>query len=376
VIAGYPWFGDWGRDTMIALPGLTLATGRPEIAASVLRTFGAFVSQGMLPNRFPDAGETPEYNTVDATLWYFVAIDQYLAATGDRQLVAELYPVLLDIVEWHRRGTRFGIHMDGDGLLAAGEPGVQLTWMDAKVGDWVVTPRIGKPVEINALWYRALVVMQSFAALLGDARAEREFATLAGAALHSFRHRFWLPERGYLADVVDGPTGELDRRNRRSDASLRPNQIFAVALDKNLLEHEQARAVVDVCAQRLWTPLGLRSLAEREHEYVGTYRGGPRERDGAYHQGTVWSWLLGPFALAHYNVYGDAAAARAWLRGIESHLKQACVGNVSEIFDGDAPHRPEGCFAQAWSVAEVLRAWVEIGAAARASQRLMGERAS
>jgi len=376
VIAGYPWFGDWGRDTMIALPGLTLATGRPEIAASVLRTFGAFVSEGMLPNRFPDAGETPEYNTVDATLWYFVAIDQYLAATGDRQLVAELYPVLLDIIEWHRRGTRFGIHADSDGLLFAGEPGVQLTWMDAKVGDWVVTPRIGKPVEINALWYRALVVMQSFAALLGDPLAERRFGALAGAALHSFRHRFWLPERGYLADVVDGPSGDLDKRGRRIDASLRPNQIFAVALDKNLLEHEQARAVVDVCARRLWTPLGLRSLASGEPDYRGAYGGGPRERDGAYHQGTVWSWLLGPFALAHYYVYGDAAAARAWLHGMAAHLKQACVGNVSEIFDGDAPHRPEGCFAQAWSVAEVLRAWVEIEVAARESQRLMGERAS
>jgi len=376
VIAGYPWFGDWGRDTMIALPGLTLAAGRPEIAASVLRTFGAFVSQGMLPNRFPDAGETPEYNTVDATLWYFVAIDQYLAATGDRQLVAELYPALLDIVEWHRRGTRYGIRADSDGLLFAGEPGVQLTWMDAKVGDWVVTPRIGKPVEINALWYRALVVMQSFAALLGDSMAERRFGAFAAAALHSFRERFWLPERGYLADVVDGPSGEPDKRGRRVDASLRPNQIFAVALDKNLLEYEQARAVVDVCAQRLWTPLGLRSLAPGEREYTGKYGGGPRERDGAYHQGTVWGWLLGPFAIAHHNVYGDAAAARSWLRGIASHLKQACIGNVGEVFDGDAPHRPEGCFAQAWGVAEVLRAWVEIEAAARESQRHMGERAS
>jgi predicted glycogen debranching enzyme len=342
----------------------------------VLRTFGAFVSEGMLPNRFPDAGETPEYNTVDATLWYFVAIDQYLAATGDRQLVAELYPVLLDIVEWHRRGTRFGIKADSDGLLFAGEPGVQLTWMDAKVGDWVVTPRIGKPVEINARWYRALVVMQSFAALLGDGMAERRFATLAGAALHSFRRRFWLPEHGWLADVVDGPSGDSERSGRRVDASLRPNQIFAVSLDRNLLEHDQARAVVDVCAQRLWTPLGLRCLAPGEPGYLGAYGGGPRERDGAYHQGTVWSWLLGPFAMAHYHVYGDAAAARAWLRGIAAHLKQACVGTVSEIFDGDAPHRPEGCFAQAWSVAEVLRAWVEIEAAARASQHLIGERAS
>jgi len=376
VIAGYPWFSDWGRDTMIALPGLTLATGRHDIAASVLRTFARYVSDGMLPNRFPDAGEAPEYNTVDATLWYFHAIDQYVAASGDRRLVTELYPVLLDIVDWHLRGTRYGIHADRDGLLYAGEPGVQLTWMDAKVGDWVVTPRIGKPVEINALWYRALVVMQSFAAATGDAMGERRFATLAAATLHSFRHRFWSPTHGYLADVVDGPDGELDERGSRRDASLRPNQIFAVSIDADLLEPEQARAVVDTCARELWTPVGLRSLARAESSYIGNYGGGPRERDGAYHQGTVWSWLLGPFAIAHYNVYRDVRAARAWLRGIEGHLREAALGQVSEIFDGDEPHRPEGCVAQAWSVAEVLRAWVEVGALSTSEQRLTGERAS
>jgi predicted glycogen debranching enzyme len=375
IIAGYPWFSDWGRDTMIALPGLALTTGRHDIAAGVLRTFAMHVSEGMLPNRFPDAGETPEYNTVDATLWYFSAIDKYLAASGDRQLVAELYPVLLDVVEWHLKGTRYGIRVDGDGLLRAGEPGVQLTWMDAKVGDWVVTPRIGKPVEINALWYRALVIMQSFAALMGDHTAERRFASLAGRALRSFRRRYWSAERGYLADVVDGPNGEPDRSGGRADFSLRPNQIFAVAIDKDLLEPEQARAVVDVCARELWTPLGLRSLAPKEAGFVGRYGGGPRERDGAYHQGTVWSWLLGPFAIAHYNVYRNAHAARAWLQGIAGHLRHACVGSVSEIFDGDAPHRPEGCFAQAWSVAEVLRAWVEIGALAAEEDSLKGERA-
>ena len=374
VIAGYPWFSDWGRDTMIALPGLTLATGRHDVAASVLRTFGKFVSEGMLPNRFPDAGETPEYNTVDATLWYFNAVDQYLAYSGDRQLVAELYPVLLDIVEWHLKGTRFRIRVDSDGLLYAGEPGVQLTWMDAKVGDWVVTPRIGKPVEINALWYRALVVMQSFAALLADRTAERRFASLASSVLRSFRRRYWSERRGYLADVVDGPDGEPDAHGGRADYALRPNQIFAVSIDADLLERDQARAVVDICARRLWTPLGLRSLAAGTPGYVGHYAGGPLERDGAYHQGTVWSWLLGPFAIAHYNVYGDAKAARAWLAGMEGHLRQACIGTVGEIFDGDAPHRPEGCFAQAWSVAEVLRAWVEIGAAAAGRDRASGER--
>jgi predicted glycogen debranching enzyme len=356
VIAGYPWFSDWGRDTMIALPGLALATGRHEVARNVLRTFAQFVSEGMLPNRFPDAGERPEYNTVDATLWYFHALDEYLAATGDRTLLTELYPVLLYIVEAHVKGTRYRIHADSDGLLYAGEPGVQLTWMDAKVGDWVVTPRIGKPVEINALWYRALVAMESFAALQGDTLAERRFAQLKGNALRSFRRRYWSKERGYLADVVDGPAGS-------ADFSLRPNQLFAVSLDTGLLEREQARAVVDVAARELWTPVGLRSLAPREPGYAGRYEGGPRERDAVYHQGTVWSWLLGPFALAHFNVYRDAGAAQAYLAGIAPHLREACVGQISEIFDGDEPHKPEGCVAQAWSVAEVLRAWRAIGAA-------------
>jgi len=369
VIAGYPWFSDWGRDTMIALPGLTLATGRFDVAASVLRTFARFVSEGMLPNRFPDAGEAPEYNTVDATLWYFHALDQYVDATGDRKLVVELYPTLLEIVEAHLRGTRYRIHADTDGLLYAGAPGVQLTWMDAKVGDWVVTPRIGKPVEINALWYRALVVMQSFAALTGDPLAERRFAVLAGNVLRAFRRRYWSAERGWLADVIDGPDGA-------ADLTLRPNQIFAVSIDPELLDREQARAVVDICARRLWTPLGLRSLAPSEPGYVARYGGGPRERDAAYHQGTVWSWLLGPFALAHWHVYRDAAAARQWLDGIAAHLRVGCIGQVSEIFDGAPPHRAEGCFAQAWSVAEVLRAWVEIGAAAAAGQLRSGDTAT
>ena len=357
VIAGYPWFSDWGRDTMIALPGLALATGRHDVARNVLRTFAQFVSEGMLPNRFPDGGERPEYNTVDATLWYFHALDEYLAATGDRALLADLYPVLSYIIDSHVRGTRYRIHVDSDGLLYAGEPGLQLTWMDAKIGDWVVTPRIGKPVEINALWYRALVAMESFAALMGDGLAERRFAKLAGSALRSFRRRYWSDERGYLADVVDGPAGS-------ADYSLRPNQIFAASLDTGLLEREQARAVVDVCARELWTSVGLRSLAPHEPAYAARYRGGPRERDAVYHQGTVWSWLLGPFALAHFNAYRDAAAARAYLSRIAPHLREACVGQISEVFDGDAPHRPEGCVAQAWSVAEVLRAWRVIGAAA------------
>ena len=354
VIAGFPWFADWGRDTMIALPGLTLATGRIDVAAKILRTFAGHVSEGMLPNRFPDAGEQPDYNTADATLWYFVAIDRYLAHGGEESLARELYPLLRDIVSSHERGTRFGIRVDpADGLLQAGGPGVQLTWMDAKVGDWVVTPRIGKPVEINALWYNALATMAALASRMRDKPCARTFATAAERARASFRERFWNARGGHLYDVIDTPSGERD-------ASLRPNQLFALSLPHRLLEGEQARAVVDRCAQALWTPVGVRSLASEEPGYAPTYVGGPRERDGAYHQGTVWSWLLGAFALAHYATYGDEARALRYLEPVAGHLVDACVGQVSEIFDGDAPHAPRGCFAQAWSVAEVLRAWIEI----------------
>jgi predicted glycogen debranching enzyme len=353
VIAGYPWFSDWGRDTMIALPGLTLATGRTQIAATIIRTFAKFVSDGMLPNLFPDAGHPPEYNTVDATLWYFVAIDEYLRATNDRALLEEIYPTLRDIVRWHQRGTRFSIQVDpSDGLLRAGEPGVQLTWMDAKVGDWVVTPRIGKPVEISALWFNALMIMRDCAARLGDAEAAGEYERAARRTARSFVERFWFDEGGYLYDVVDGPAG--------NDASLRPNQIFAVSLRHAILDDDRARSVVDVCARHLWTPVGLRSLASRGAGYTGTYAGGPRERDAAYHQGTVWSWLLGPFVCAHYRVYGDLAQARTYLDGIRSHLRDACVGQISEIFDGDAPFTAAGCCAQAWGVAEILRTWGEL----------------
>lgn len=354
VIAGYPWFGDWGRDTMIALPGLTLPTGRPEVAARILRTFAEHISDGMLPNRFPDGGAEPEYNTVDATLWYFHAVDAYWRATGDDQLVRELWPRLVEIVNWHLRGTRHGIGVDpADGLLRAGEPGVQLTWMDAKVGDWVVTPRIGKPVEINALWHHALTVMTTLGERLGDPEAAGRYQVLAAQARDSFRRRFWYAAGGYLYDVVDGPDGD--------DAALRPNQIFAVSLSADLLDAEQAAAVVAVCQRELLTPIGLRSLSAGSDAYIGSYRGGPVERDGAYHQGTVWSWLIGPFALAHFRVHGQRAEARGMLAGLGSHLAEACVGSISEIFDADAPHAPRGCCAQAWSVAEVLRAWFLLG---------------
>jgi predicted glycogen debranching enzyme len=357
VIAGYPWFSDWGRDTMIALPGLALATGRHADAAAILRTFAGHVSEGMLPNRFPDGGEDAEYNTVDATLWFFHAVSAYLAATGDRALLREVYPTLCDIIAWHRRGTRYGIHVDAhDGLLYAGEAGKQLTWMDAKVGDWVVTPRIGKAVEINALWHYALSELASWARVLKDRRAAADYHAAADRVAASFAETFWYPAGSYLYDVVDGPEGTMEN-GRRVDASLRPNQIFAVSLGADLLDAPRARAVVDVCARELLTPVGLRSLAPRDPHYAARYVGDPRARDGAYHQGTVWSWLLGPFALAHHRVYGNADQALALLAGLASHLDEGCIGSISEIMDGNAPHRPRGCFAQAWSVSETLRAY-------------------
>jgi len=347
VIAGYHWFGDWGRDTMIALPGLTLATGRPQLARNILHTFGRFVDCGMLPNVFPDAGEMPEYNTVDATLWYFEALRQYYVATADTELLRELFPTLSQIIEWHQRGTRFGIRVDpNDGLLYAGEQGVQLTWMDAKVGDWVVTPRIGKPIEVNALWLNALVTMAQFACALGFRTEAYEF--LARCARDSFK-RFWNESANYCFDVIDGPDP--------CDSSLRPNQIIAVSLPECALTPEQQRAVVDACARHLLTSYGLRSLAPSHANYQGRYAGGPRERDGAYHQGTVWGWLLGPFVLAHLRVYGDPVRAAAFLEPIANHLRTSGLSSASEIFDGDAPFTPRGCIAQAWTVAELLRAW-------------------
>ena len=361
VIAGYPWFSDWGRDTMIALPGLTLATGRFEIAASILRTFARFVSEGMIPNRFPDAGEQPEYNTVDATLWFFIAAHEYLRRRDDAALRADLYPILAGIIAAHVRGTRFGIHVDAtDGLLFAGESGVQLTWMDAKIGDWVVTPRIGKCVEINALWCNALLIMRDLADAQRDGRAAAGYAAMAATAARSFNERFWCGTEGHLYDVIDGPDGMPDEAGRRRDASIRPNQIFAVSLPYELMPRDRAAAVVAVCARELWTPVGLRSLAPSDPAYIPRYAGGPRERDAAYHQGTVWSWLLGPFALAHHRVHGDSAAALAYLDGMKFHVDAACAGQISEIFDGDAPFTPRGCFAQAWGVAETLRAWSEL----------------
>ncbi|HEU4324298.1 MAG TPA: amylo-alpha-1,6-glucosidase [Roseiflexaceae bacterium] len=347
VIAGYPWFSDWGRDTMIALPGLTLATGRPEDARSILRTFARFVDQGMLPNRFPDAGETPEYNTVDATLWYFEAVRAYHAATSDDATLRELFPVLREIVAWHIRGTRYGIKVDlADGLLATGQADVQLTWMDVKIGDWVVTPRTGKAVEINALWYNALCCMADFAQRL-ELPGER-YAAGARQVRRGFE-RFWNEAAGCCYDVIDGPNGD--------DATLRPNQVIAAALTHSPLSDAQARAVVETCARTLLTSHGLRTLPPDHPSYRGRFVGDWNYRDSIYHQGTVWAWLIGPFVQAHLRVYRDPAAARMLLVPLVRHGRGAGLGSVSEVFDGDPPHTPRGCFAQAWSVAELLRAW-------------------
>jgi predicted glycogen debranching enzyme len=355
VIAGYHWFCDWGRDTMIALSGLTLVTNRADIARSILSEFARHVDRGMIPNRFPDAGETPEYNTVDATLWFFEAVRSLLDHTDDYEFVrANLYDVLVDIIAWHVRGTRYNIHVDHDGLLSSGEPGVQLTWMDAKVGDWVVTPRVGKPVEIQSLWYNALRVVEELAGKFGDEASRSRYAEMAERARASFNELFWNEDAGCLYDIVDG-----DHR----DASIRPNQTFAVSLKHSMLSQERAGRVVEIVERDLLTPYGLRSLSPRDPQYRGRYEGDSLSRDGAYHQGTVWGWLMGPFIAAYIKAHeGREEArerARVWLAAFHAHLSEAGLGQISEIFDGDAPHTPRGCIAQAWSVAELLRAALE-----------------
>jgi predicted glycogen debranching enzyme len=355
VIAGYHWFSDWGRDTMIALPGLTLLTGKYDVAGSILRTFAQHVDQGMLPNRFPDAGETPEYNTVDATLWLFEATRSFLAYTGDVEFVRnQLYAVFVEIISWHVRGTRYGIKVEPSGLLSSGEQGVQLTWMDAKVGDWVVTPRRGMPVEIQALWYNALCIMADLAGQFGDEAGQERYREMATAAKTSFNRLFWNDDTGCLYDVINGA---------QLDSSIRPNQIFAVSLTHRILSSERARRVVDKVQQQLLTPYGLRTLSPTDPQYRGRFTGGPLERDGAYHQGTVWPWLMGPFITAFVKVNGGSDSARrqasAWLAPLCEHLADGGLGHISEVFDGSAPQRPGGCVAQAWSAAEILRALVE-----------------
>lgn len=348
VIAGYPWFGDWGRDAMISLPGLALAANRPEAARDLLRTFAAYVSDGMIPNRFPDAGDTPEYNTVDATLWYFQALHAYVEATRDYKLVRELLPALKGIVNYYYHGTRYNIHVDpSDGLVWAGEPGVQLTWMDVKLGDWLPTPRMGKPVEIQALWHNALRLLAQWCDKLG-APLDDIPQWLAAVETH-FPQRYWFEGGGYLYDVVDGPTGD--------DSALRPNQIFALSLPFPLLPEDKALRVLDVVTATLLTPAGLRSLTPGDPQYRGHYGGSLWDREWSYHNGTVWGWLMGPYLDALLRYRNDEAAAREVLQGFVDQMRSGALGTLSEVFDGDAPHAPRGCYAQAWSVAEVLRHW-------------------
>ncbi|MDJ1182150.1 amylo-alpha-1,6-glucosidase [Roseofilum casamattae] len=350
VIAGYPWFTDWGRDTTISLSGLTIATGQFDIGKRILQTFARYVDRGMLPNVFPNDGETPAYNTVDATLWYFEAISQYYKATRDRAFVAELFPILAEIIDWHCRGTRYQIHRDPeDGLLFAGEEGTQLTWMDAKYKGWTVTPRQGKPVEVNALWYNALRIMAEFARKLG--KADESYVRLANEAARGFQ-RFWNSELNGCYDVLDTAKG--------SDRAVRPNQIFAVSLSHSPLTLTQQQGVVDTCSRELLTSYGLRSLSPKDPQYIGRYGGDLAHRDGAYHQGTTWGWLLGSFAIAHFKAYHRPAIALSFLSPMADCLMTHGMGSISEIFDGDAPFTPRGCIAQAWSVAETLRAWQTI----------------
>jgi predicted glycogen debranching enzyme len=348
VIAGYPWFSDWGRDTMIALPGLTLSANRPEIARSIILEFSRHISQGMLPNRFPDVGEEPEYNTVDATLWYFEAIRSFVEKTGDYDFLREnLYESLSDIIAWHLRGTRFNIHVDTDGLLFAGDETTQLTWMDAKSGDTVFTPRYGKAVEIQALWYNALRVMENLAARFDDEAERAQYAAMADLAELSFNQSFWNEQEECLFDCINGGR----------DASVRPNQIFAVSLKHALVTGEKARKVVEKVERELLTPVGLRSLSAKDANYCPRYKGDGFRRDSAYHQGTVWGWLAGAFWTARGKVFPtETKKFQDWLENFKAHLSEAGVGQISEIFDAETPHAPRGCIAQAWSVAEILRA--------------------
>ena len=351
VIAGYHWFTDWGRDTMISLEGLTLTTGRWREAASVLRTFARYVHQGLLPNMFPDGSNEGLYHTADATLWFFHALDRYTTVTGDRALVAKLLPVMTGIAEHHVRGTLFGIGVDAtDGLLTQGAEGYQLTWMDAKVDDWVVTPRRGKAVELNALWYNALRVLARWTQDLHGEQAARSWVAHAERARMSFNQRFWYADGGYLYDVVDGPDGD--------SSECRPNQVFAVSLPNPVLDRERWAPVLDVVRERLLTPVGLRSLAPGSADYRARYFGNLRERDAAYHQGTVWGWLIGPWVDAWLRHQPEQRGeARAFLGGFVEQLDEFGTGSVAEIFDAEAPYTPRGCVAQAWSVAEVLRCW-------------------
>jgi len=353
VIAGYHWFTDWGRDTMISLEGLTLSTGRHVEAGYILRTFAHYIRDGLIPNLFPEGGKEGLYHTADATLWFFHALDRYLAVTDDHATLKLILPKLIDIFDRHMQGTRFNIGVDPvDGLLSQGQEGYQLTWMDAKVGDWVVTPRRGKPVEINALWYNAVRLLERWVGQEQGAEASIRFTQQAERIKESFNKRFWNPDTGYLFDVLDGEKG--------NDPSCRPNQIFAISLPNAVLNEDRWEAIIHTVKDKLLTPVGLRSLVPDDPDYKRTYRGDLRTRDAAYHQGTVWSWLIGPFIDAWLRVYpDDRAGARKLLEGLTQHLSEACIGSISEVFDAEPPYTPRGCCAQAWGVAETLRCWVK-----------------
>ena len=353
VIAGYHWFTDWGRDTMISLEGLTLTTNRFLEAGWILRNFANSIRGGLIPNLFPEGSREGLYHTADATLWFFHAIDRYLCATDDRLTLRLLLPKLTDIIDCHEKGTLFGIGVDPeDGLLRQGEEGYQLTWMDAKVGDWVVTPRRGKAVEINALWYNALRLLQQWLSEENEQERSHQVRALADRVRQAFNERFWYGAEGYLYDVIDGEAG--------NDAACRPNQILAISLPHPILESSKWKPVIETVCHRLLTPFGLRSLAPNHPDYKPKYFGDLRARDAAYHQGTVWPWLIGPLIDAWLKVYpDDLPGARKLLQGFVAHLNQACVGSISEIFDAEPPFMPRGCISQAWSVAEVLRCWVK-----------------
>jgi predicted glycogen debranching enzyme len=372
IIAGYHWFTDWGRDTMISLEGLTLTTGREMEAGWILRTFARHVRDGLIPNLFPEGNREGLYHTADATLWFFHALDRYLQATKDWETLRLLLPTLLEIVDHHLAGTRFGIGVDpADGLLRQGAEGYQLTWMDAKVDDWVVTPRRGKAVEINALWYNALCLLQGWVWAHGDpAVAETTARNLAGHAercKESFNRRFWYAEGGYLYDVVDGVLNDQPG----DDPACRPNQLFAIALEHPVLDPGRWEPVLRVVTERLLTPVGLRSLSAGHPDYRPTYDGDLRARDAAYHQGTIWGWLIGPYVDAWLRVHPeDSGQARQLLEGFVPHLAEACLGSISEVFDAEEPYTPRGCVAQAWSVAEVLRCWVKTAAPEEAGREV------
>ena len=352
VIAGYHWFTDWGRDTMISLEGLALLTGRVAEAGSILRTFAHHVRDGLVPNLFPEGANEGLYHTADATMWMFHALDRYLWVSGDRRTLVKLLPILRDIIEHHIKGTRFGIHVDPeDSLLAQGTPDLPLTWMDAKVGDWVVTPRRGKAVEINALWFNALRVMTMWLDRTGDPEGARELRELSERVAASFNRRFWNPATGHLYDLVDGEHGD--------DPSCRPNQLFAISLPNPVLDPARWRSVLACVETQLVTPFGLRSLSPDHPDFKPTYRGDLRSRDAAYHEGTVWSWLIGPYLDALVKVRPDGfESARAALAPLVEHLGANCIGYISEVFDAEPPYTPGGCVAQAWGVAELLRAMV------------------